>query len=105
MAKFYLSLAKPSTFVIKFKNMNVNVCTLQYLKQIAGILHKDENPEVHTSHTNRQISYVLLTYITVSYKHEIHSRDDKRPYPASLESSLDSHTILLTKYLTSQLTN
>jgi len=39
--------------------------------------------------------------ITVSYKHEINSRDDKRPYLASLESSPDSHTIPLTKYLTS----
>ena len=62
----------------------------------------------HTSYTNRQIAYILIWSacykLTVSYKHEINSRDDKSPYPASPESSPDFHTILLTKYLTNLLT-
>lgn len=73
------------------------------------MLHKDEDPEVHTSYTNRQISYILICSacykLPANYKHEINSRDDKSPYPTSPESSPDSHTVLLTKYLTNLLTD
>lgn len=46
------------------------------------MLHKDADPEVHTSYTNRQISYNLICSAchkgAVCYEHQIHSRGDVR---------------------------
>jgi len=59
---------------------------------------------VHKSAHLLHINLLRLLKLAVSYKHEIHSRNDKSPYIASPESSPDSHIILLTKYVTNLLT-